>query len=337
MRVPAKSKQLLVLQSTITAIAKAKDERERVQCVFEAFRALGLDLKCRARLAVANKEKTVLRIRHAWGDHGRFDVRNVHYNLGTSPTGDAFKKEHPVPFNVEPSRWRGRFDGLMKFQVQSFLAMPVPRGDAIIGVLSIDSPTRNGFSQQHISLLTPYAALLGGALDVDSDPPQEPNLVTLISRTRERQVLVLGKDTGDEFERLQVICDYLRGRHYDPILVKTHPDIPELSNEEKVRVFADHSRFVVLENSFPAGQIAELKMCSTNRIITATVRETGRGSSFMVTDYFRDFDFIKEFEYADEGESLKSGLASAIEWAERKIKERTEYYNGLYPWRKRRS
>ena len=27
----------------------------------------------------------------------------------------------------------------------------------------------------------------------------------------------------------------------------------------------------------------------------------------------------------------------AIEWAERKTKERTEYYNGLYPWRKMRA
>jgi len=95
------------------------------------------------------------------------------------------------------------------------------------------------------------------------------------------------------------------------VFAKRAPDIPEMSNEEKVRVLADTSRFVVLENSFPAGQIAELKMCATNRIITASIRQSGKGSSWMVGDYSKDFDFINEFEYDGSLSSLKTAISHA--------------------------
>ena len=73
-------------------------------------------------------------------------------------------------------------------------------------------------------------------------------------------------------------------------------------------------------------------MCATNRIITASMRESGKGSSYMVTDYFKDFDFIKEFEYKD-SVSIREPLERALNWAELKLQERREYYNSLYPWR----
>jgi len=158
-------------------------------------------------------------------------------------------------------------------------------------------------------------------------------IVAMVSRSRLQQVLVLGKDSGAELERLHSISTLLAAAGYAPILVKEHEDIPELSNEEKVRVFADHSRFVVLENSFPAGQIAEIKMCSNNRIITAAMRERGQGSSYMVTDYSNDYDFIKEFEYEMTSDSLCVAINLAVAWAEEQIKRRINYYNNLYPWR----
>ena len=91
---------------------------------------------------------------------------------------------------------------------------------------------------------------------------------------------------------------------------------------------------MVIENTFPAGQIAECKLCSTNRIITAALREKGKGSSFMVTDYFKDYDFMEEFEYENDSDSLSAALDKAITWADIKIKERIAYYDSLYPWRK---
>lgn len=160
------------------------------------------------------------------------------------------------------------------------------------------------------------------------------DVMSSIRRFKQKQVLVLGKDTGSEYQYLVNICKSLQSQGYSPLLVKDHRDLPELSNEEKVRVLADMSRFVILENTFPAGQIAECKICSTNRIICAALRQRGKGSSFMVTDYFKDFDFMAEFEYEDTPESLSEAVRAAIKWAEQKTAERIEYYNSRYPWRK---
>ncbi len=49
-------------------------------------------------------------------------------------------------------------------------------------------------------------------------------------------------DYDPELERLSLISKVLTGLGYEPALVKEHPDIPELSNEEKVRVFAVTTR-----------------------------------------------------------------------------------------------
>lgn len=202
--------------------------------------------------------------------------------------------------------------------LESFLAMPIFKHNDVIGVFNISSTKAYALSEKDIQTLQPFCSLLSFALDLRSQTPQT-NLVDVIKRFREKQILVLGKDDGPEIERLHAIRDCVHSAGYQPLLVKDYPDIPELSNEEKVRVFADASRFVILENTFPAGQIAELKMCATNRIVTAALRERGKGSSFMVTDYFKDFDFIKEFEYRDPG-SLNPAVESALKWVNKKSK-----------------
>ena len=134
--------------------------------------------------------------------------------------------------------------------------------------------------------------------------------------------------TPPELELLRTIARSLQSAEYRPILVKDLPDVEEMSNEDKVRSFADASRFVVLENTFPAGQIAECKILSTNRIVTVFLRQEGAGSSYMVTDYHKDFDFMEEFTYRNASpESLRLALERACDWAERKIEERRQFFN----------
>ncbi len=161
-----------------------------------------------------------------------------------------------------------------------------------------------------------------------------PSISDYLQRSRLSTLLVLGKDTPPEVEWLRTIVRHLRDSGYKPVLVKELPDVEEMSNEDKVRSFADASRFVVLENTFPAGQIAECKILSTNRIVTAFLRQEGAGSSYMVTDYHQDFDFMEEFTYqADDPESLRLALRRACDWAEQKIAQRREFFNERYPWR----
>ena len=167
---------------------------------------------------------------------------------------------------------------------------------------------------------------------INSKIPQE-ELIQYLKKFKEKTVLILGKDTGKELKILRSIQTTLKELGYTGIIVKDFDDIPQQSNEEKVRLMASASRFVILENSYPAGQIAELsKICSTSRTITATLREDGKGSSFMVTDYDIDYNHIKEFNYSVI-KDLKDIVTQAVDWAEIKIEERINHYNKIYPWR----
>jgi hypothetical protein len=155
-----------------------------------------------------------------------------------------------------------------------------------------------------------------------------------LERYRLTTVLVLGKDTGPELAVLHEISKILEQRGYSPILAKDLPDVLEMSNEDKVRSLADASRFVLLENSFPAGQIAECKILSANRIVTAFLRQENRGSSFMVTDYSIDFRFMNEFTYKEnDNTALLEAVEAATAWAEEEIARRRNFFNATYPWR----
>jgi len=160
------------------------------------------------------------------------------------------------------------------------------------------------------------------------------SIKTIISKFKENTVLVLGKDTGEELKLLQRIQKILSDLNYNSIIVKDLDDIPAQSNEEKVRLCAHLSKFSIIENSYPAGQIAELsKICSTSRIVTATLRESGKGSTYMVTDYDIDYNHIKEFIYEDSCD-LENKVKDAVVWAEGYIKGKIEYLNKTYYWRK---
>ena len=88
---------------------------------------------------------------------------------------------------------------------------------------------------------------------------------------------------------------------------------------------------VVLEKSFAAGQIAELKILATNRIVTAMLRQRGKGSSWMVADYDLDFNFMKEFEYAPD--ALEDAVRKACDWANAMVDERRKKLDARYLWR----
>jgi len=159
-------------------------------------------------------------------------------------------------------------------------------------------------------------------------------LSKVIARIKENTVLVLGKDTGKELKVLHKIQQILHSLNYKSILVKDLDDIPSQCNEEKVRLCAQLTEFTILENSYPAGQIAELsKICSTSRIVTATLRDENKGSSYMVTDYDIDYNHIKEFKYKNTND-LEIKVKLAIKWAESYIKSKIVNYNKIYPWRK---
>lgn len=333
MKVPSTSKQLRVLCEAIALLSGEKNEDKCVEIVFDSIERLNFSRNIRIRISLFVDYNTLL-LKYGRGNYGDLKFGDIRYTLSDDKISDqSIRLKYPwVHNNIHNSRWARSKDS-KKNQIKSFLSIPLIEGQEklLLGAISFDSTEENEFSSDHFQVLEPYANLLVDIISTSNK--SNDNIISFISRFKIRNVLVLGKDTGNELKRLIAICDFLKTKKYTPILVKDQPDIPELSNEEKVRVFADTSRFVIIENSFPAGQIAECKICSTNRIITATLREKGKGSSFMVTDYFKDFNFMHEFEYNDTIDSLQESIANAIIWAEDRIKERIEYYNQIYPSR----
>lgn len=158
------------------------------------------------------------------------------------------------------------------------------------------------------------------------------NYAEWLKISKEKTVLVLGKDSPEEYmQQLKNISEVLRQHGYTPILIKEQPEIRTLSNEEKMLAYASISKFVIIEKSYPAGQIDEAKICAFNRVPSIWLQQDGMGDTWMQGDYEVDFKFINAFSYNQENQ--REVLASAINWAEDFLKAKSEYLDMKYPWR----
>ncbi|KYG93728.1 hypothetical protein ABEW24_06410 [Paenibacillus jamilae] len=153
-----------------------------------------------------------------------------------------------------------------------------------------------------------------------------------LQESKEKTVLILGKDSPDEYmQQLIGISETVKELGYHPILIKKQPEIRTISNEEKMLAYASISRFVIIEKSFPAGQIDEAKICAFNRIPSIWIHQEGTGDTWMQGDYEVDFKFIKSFAYNASNHS--DIIYIAIKWMEEFLKEKEEYLDLKYPWR----
>jgi hypothetical protein len=149
---------------------------------------------------------------------------------------------------------------------------------------------------------------------------------------KETGVIILGKDSGPELRELLEVRDFLRGRGYDADLIKDLQEIPMMSNEEKVRLWALVSRFCVMIDRVPTGHIAEYPFLRQQRSILAVLRPRGSGSTYMIgDDHLVDLNFINVFEFE---ETPLNVLGDVIDWAEVIAANRSEAYGRAYPWRR---
>lgn len=154
---------------------------------------------------------------------------------------------------------------------------------------------------------------------------------TVFAMTKESSVVILGKDSGIELQELLQVRDYLRGKGYNAQLVTDLPEISEMSNEEKVRLWTISSRFCVMVDRVPAGHIAEYLMLRGQRSILAVLRPSQVASTYMVgDDTLVDINFIRVFEF--EQTPLRV-LDNVIAWAEEIARARAIAYTKAYPWR----
>lgn len=157
------------------------------------------------------------------------------------------------------------------------------------------------------------------------------NIINVIPFLKKDTILILGQDTT-EIDRLRSIQIRLSKLSYNSIIVKDITDIEIQSTEEKVTMLASLCRFIICENSTTSGHIDELKICASNRFVTAIIQQEGQGATWMQADYNLDFSFLEQFTYPAI-HNMDPCVDSAVKWAEKKVEERKKYFNKLYHWR----
>lgn len=331
MELISKEEQLKLFAEVAYQMSHESVELRRFELLTHAFQNIGLGSGFRWRIGRRVEEGKAIAVQYGFGNYGSLDITNLRYRVDTQDEERLHEQDEAIfldGHSTTPSDVNSSFRP--KSSAISFIQMWLYRYGKNIGIATFDYPGASFFSAYVREALDPYKHLMVLALNADPHELQD-DVVSFVSRLKQRQVVILGKDTGPESERLRWIAEILLELGYEPVIVKDEPDIPEISNEEKVLVFMNTSRFAVVENSFASGEIAELKMSSANRIISACVRETGRGSTWMLSGYPVDFNFIQEFEYDGSHESLRRSLQQATKWAEDRIVERRKYYQANYP------
>lgn len=160
--------------------------------------------------------------------------------------------------------------------------------------------------------------------------PMEIRILNAIPLAKERFVFIIGQDTT-EVHRLRAIQSAL-GTDYRGLIAKDIEDLEVQTLEEKVELLGALCRFVICENSFPSGHIGELKICASNRFVTAILQEAGLGATWMQVDYPIDYSFMKIFSYKNL-KNIGKSVQEAVKWAEDIIQKRQQVFNRLYPWR----
>lgn len=149
--------------------------------------------------------------------------------------------------------------------------------------------------------------------------------------TKEQSAIVLGAYSGSDLEELIQVRDYLSQKGYDAVLIRDLPEIPMMTSAEKVRLWAQASRFCVMVDRIPSGHISEYEILKQQNVILALLRPAGDRSTYMIgDDHLVDVNFINLFEF---DRSPLQILDEAVEWAEAIAQEREKTYNALYPWR----
>jgi hypothetical protein len=125
--------------------------------------------------------------------------------------------------------------------------------------------------------------------------------------------------------------DYLIQRDYDATLIRDLPEVPEMSNMDKVRMWTSAARFCVMVDRTVSGHIAEYQMLLSQKTVLALLRPSERGSTWMIgDDPSVDVNYIRVLPFVT---SLLEKLDDAIAWAEELIRQRSGEYNKTYPWR----
>ncbi len=173
--------------------------------------------------------------------------------------------------------------------------------------------------------------VLEAAVDAYEMHRRQLDLADFLNRFRQRKVLVLG-DFKAGRDRLVDIAARLEALGYLPLFADEVEAFPEYDLRQKVLMLALLCRFVVVDDSTAAGQIAELVLAEIARKVTIVLRRSGQRSSWMTAGVSTSSKVMTEREY-NEGE-LDTALSETVAWAEQEIERLGQTFDEALPWRK---
>jgi hypothetical protein len=258
----------------LAALAKELSDTKSLEAAFEtvlqAVQSLGF---ARCRLYLLQDETKELVGLDSTGDKAfKERFKGLHLDVTRNPyLANAIEQTAPRVLQPAPDT-DPDFAMLGKSQIE-WMDVPLRHDNELYGMMAVDNDTSGRpFTKRDLQVMSIIAEMLSGRW-ARARPLSFAEHLRILKKS---MVLILGKDTEAELQILRNISAIVSSLGYESHLVKDAPEIPEMSNEEKVHSYAGASRFVLLENSFAAGQIAEMKIMATNRIVTAILRQRGR-------------------------------------------------------------
>jgi hypothetical protein len=152
-----------------------------------------------------------------------------------------------------------------------------------------------------------------------------------LARYKQRHVLVLGDFGIEGRRRLAAIKAALAAGGYLPLTLDEIQEVREYDLRHKLVAIASVCRFVVVDDSSRAAQMAEMVEVEKLRAIMLVLRHRGMMSTFVVRPLEATSTVIKEIAY-DESD-LQSQVAEGVAWAEKRVKDLGERFKEAFPWR----
>lgn len=171
--------------------------------------------------------------------------------------------------------------------------------------------------------------VLQALFDLQQSRASNVDLATYLKSFKERTVLLLG-DFNTGRDRLEAIQSALGRMGYLAVMLDEIPEEPNYDLRQKFQAVASVCRFLVFEDSTPAGQIGEMILASGLDLIRIVLREGGGQSTFMTTGMGLTSKVVREWSYT--AENLDEVLGDAAKWAESVVADLAQERGNLYPW-----
>jgi hypothetical protein len=172
--------------------------------------------------------------------------------------------------------------------------------------------------------------VLAAMLDLQQSAARRVDLGTYLQTFKERLVLVLG-DFNKGRDRLEAIRVALGRAGYHAVLLDEIPEEPNYDLPQKFQAVAAVCRFLVFEDSTPAGHIGEMFLAETLHSVRILLREGEQTSTFMTRGMGLTSKVVREWSY--DPENLEAVIDEAVSWAEEVVTELAERRDVIYPWR----